>query len=88
MRSDEIAYCRVCGFDPEEFPWGADGTEPSWEICPCCGVEYGYDDATIVGVARYRQSWLDAGAPWADLSTPKDGLDLAERLMRVPERYR
>lgn len=36
--------CPVCGFDGlKEAPYGPD-KEPSYEICPNCGVEFGFDD--------------------------------------------
>lgn len=36
-------YCRVCGLYLGYQPWGEDGKTPSYEICPCCGVEFGYE---------------------------------------------
>ncbi|MDE0547415.1 hypothetical protein [Microbacterium sp. C7(2022)] len=87
MHSDENAYCRVCGYEPADAPWGADGTEPSWEICPCCGVEFGYEDASAAGVRKYRERWVAAGAPWSDPTTPLDDLELNERLARISPRY-
>ena len=36
-------YCPACGFPLEFEPW-ANGS-PSDEICPCCGIQFGYDDA-------------------------------------------
>lgn len=35
--------CLVCGYDLGFAPWV--GVFPSDEICPCCGIQYGYDDA-------------------------------------------
>lgn len=64
------SYCRVCGYEPEEPPWGEDGCTPSFEICPSCGVEWGYQDATDAGVRRYRAAWLANGGNWADQSVP------------------
>jgi hypothetical protein len=61
---------------------------PSYEICPSCGVEHGYEDATLVGVRRYREQWLAAGGRWVDHTVPEDGMSAQERLQRVPETYR
>lgn len=83
MLSDAKNYCRVCGYEPTDAPWGPDGTDPSWEICPCCGVEFGYEDATASGVVRFREQWLGAGAPWSDAATSRDGLGVEGRLARV-----
>lgn len=57
---DQLYKCRVCGFPQADPPWGLDGRTPSFDICACCGVEFGYEDATAEGVERYRQEWLDS----------------------------
>lgn len=38
--------CRVCGYYIDDLPWGKDGNCPTYEICPCCGDEF--------GTAKYR----------------------------------
>jgi hypothetical protein len=38
--------CRVCGLDQQSPPWGVDGKSPTYAICDCCGVEFGYEDST------------------------------------------
>lgn len=88
MHSDQARFCRVCGFESDDPPWGLDGLTPTFEICPACGVEYGYEDATPVGVRRYREKWLAAGSRWSDRTVAEDGLGVAEQLQRVPEEYR
>ena len=38
-------------------------TEPldmSYNICPCCGTEFGYDDFTLTH-AQLRERWIDGG---------------------------
>ncbi len=59
-------YCRVCGLEQLTYPWGADGTKPSFEICACCGVEFGNDDSTPTAVRRAREKWMTAKYVWAD----------------------
>jgi len=41
----ELKYtCPVCGFNGlKEAPYGPN-QEPSYEICPNCGFEFGFDD--------------------------------------------
>ena len=40
-------YCTVCGLPLGDFaPWGDDKESPTFDICPCCGVEYGNEDYT------------------------------------------
>ena len=33
--------CRVCGYINDEITWEK-GIYPTYNICPCCGVEFGY----------------------------------------------
>jgi hypothetical protein len=55
--------CPVCGFDRlSEPPYDKFG-DPSFEICPSCGTEFGYQDARK-SHAELRQRWLQAGATW------------------------
>ena len=51
--------CPVCSFgDATSAPYDAD----AWyqEICPCCGTQFGYDDATRPH-AVLRENWIAAG---------------------------
>lgn len=57
-------FCRVCGAEQFFLPWGADGKTPSFEICDCCGVEFGYEDSTQAVVEHYRAQWVASGAKW------------------------
>lgn len=54
-----VYTCPVCGCaELEEEP-----TPTSYEICPQCGVEFGYDDAnTLYDVLR--EGWIAAGRPF------------------------
>lgn len=40
--------CPVCGviLESDELPYslGSDGPCASFDICPCCGIQYGLDD--------------------------------------------
>jgi hypothetical protein len=40
-----------------------------YNICPCCGVEYGVDDA-FDSHEELRDMWLQAGAPWFSSEYP------------------
>ena len=76
-------YCPVCGYEAAEPPWGEDGRTPTFDYCPCCGVEWGYQDSSPLGIQRFRATWLEAGAPWQDASERHDGLSTAARLRRI-----
>ncbi|MGH7136511.1 MAG: hypothetical protein ACREHD_12280 [Pirellulales bacterium] len=63
MRNDLDVTCLVCGYPHlSEPPYDESGCA-SFEICPSCGTEFGYDDATKP-IEALRQEWLDGGAPW------------------------
>ncbi len=58
MPNDQLT-CHVCGLVQDEPPWGGDGRTPTFDICDCCGVEFGYEDSTLESVRRYRKAWLE-----------------------------
>jgi len=49
--------CPVCGYDNLPF------IPHDYNICPCCGTEFGSDDLDF-SHDELRQRWLLAGAPW------------------------
>jgi ribosomal protein L37E len=54
--------CPVCGFDGLKEPAFGPHNEPSYEICPRCGFEPGYNagnDAAII--KKLRQCWMENG---------------------------
>jgi hypothetical protein len=73
--------CPVCGWDRiEEDPMGR-----TFEICPCCGTEYGYQDAGRTH-AELRQDWIEDGmAWWSCVRAAPDGWNPQEQLKRVTE---
>ena len=51
--------CHICGYtELNEGSWGEDGNSPSFDICPCCGVEFGYEDCFEIEINKYRVNWL------------------------------
>ncbi|MEY8346871.1 hypothetical protein AALF16_00900 [Bacillus cereus] len=54
--------CPVCGYDGlEEQAYDEDG-DSSYEICFCCGFEYGFDDLDQgYSFEQYRQEWVEQG---------------------------
>jgi hypothetical protein len=81
--------CLACGY------WGL--TEPPWrggsasdEICPCCGLHFGYDDAfggrVDLRPAFYhgwRLKWRKAGMRWWSPDPPPVGWDPEEQLQAL-----
>jgi hypothetical protein len=85
--TDPSHCCRVCGLDQGEPPWGEDGKTPSFEICGCCGTDFGYQDCFIEGIKRARKEWLDHGGKWNTIKEkPIDG-SLEKQLAQIPPEY-
>jgi len=80
--------CRVCGLYIEELPWGASGDTPTYEICPCCGVEFGYEDLTVESTKNHRERWLTTGAKWFTPKDKPDGWDLEKQLLQIPYSFK
>ena len=78
-------YCRVCGLYLMDKPWGDDGETPTFEICPCCGVEFGNEDSTLTSIRRYRIQWLEQGTPWFDITKKPKDWKLVEQLQNISE---
>jgi hypothetical protein len=75
--------CRVCGLLQSEPPWGCDGTSPTYDYCPCCGVEFGYGDASPAAVQRWRENWIAKGAKWAEPEEKPANWNMQEQLIPV-----
>jgi hypothetical protein len=80
--------CRVCGLLQGDPPWGEDGSSPTFNICPCCGVEFGYEDSLVKGVHLYREAWLKKGAPWQKPKNRPQDWDLEAQLSQVPGEFK
>ena len=86
--SNGLNVCRVCGAKQLELPQGEDGLTPSYEICDCCGVEFGYEDMNINALKRYREKWLKKGAVWYREKEKPAVWSLDDQLKNIPEQYR
>lgn len=61
--------CPVCAWPALDDPPSDASGFGSHEICPCCGTQFGYDDART-SHADLRQRWVQAGARWFSAATP------------------
>jgi len=66
---NEVFNCPACGFLLDFEPWS--NGSPSDEICPCCGIQFGYDDAAGGNMQRrselykeWQRDWISKGMPW------------------------
>jgi rubredoxin len=54
------------GLSPYFMQYG----EPSYEVCSCCGFEFGNDDNPGISPGQsfedYRREWIASGAQWLD----------------------
>jgi hypothetical protein len=69
--------CPVCGYDLGFEPWERGAS--SDEICPSCGIQFGYDDVPEGGglqgtreeiYAQWRSMWIERGMPWYSIGRP------------------
>lgn len=85
---NKLKICRVCGLCSEDFfPWGEDGNTPSFEICFCCGTQFGYEDNNIDAIHAYRGKWIENGAKWHDPKMKPENWSLEEQLENIPKEY-
>jgi hypothetical protein len=80
----EERNCRVCGLYIDEAPWGEDGKTPTYDICPCCGVEFGNEDYILESVKRYRDSWLNGKMRWFEPKRQPENWKIEEQLKNIP----
>ncbi len=85
---NQSPYCRVCGLDQEELPWGKDGKSPSFAICDCCGVEFGYQDCNKKYVSKFRNIWLSSGCNWFGPKKKPVNWSLEEQLKNIPKEFK
>jgi hypothetical protein len=82
----EVSFtCPVCGYpglreEPRSPAKGA-----SYEICPSCGFQFGFDDEDQgISDEQWRKRWLDSGMPWTSVGKyPPPGWDPREQLKRL-----
>lgn len=60
---------------------------PSYEVCSCCGFEFGNDDdpgtASPVTFEQYLAEWISDGTHWLDATKRPTNWSLEEQLMRA-----
>jgi hypothetical protein len=83
LNSDDKHTCPVCGYAGlDEAPYDEFGCS-SYDICPCCGTEFGYDDSSVAH-DDLRKKWVSNGMPWwsKHLTAPSDW-DPIEQMKRA-----
>ena len=85
MNAMSSHICPVCGFDGLDEPPTTPECGDSYEICSCCGFQFGVSDGdrgfTYEG---WRQAWISGGMRWWSTSRPAPpGWDPDAQLRRV-----
>ena len=76
--------CHVCGYSNlDEPPYGLDGSIASFDICPCCGVEFGYEDCQLSSYERYKNEWIISGSNWFDEELKPSNWNLEKQLSNI-----
>lgn len=88
MQTEYKYNCRVCGLRQDEPIWGEDGNSPSYDICPCCGVEFGYGDTTIDNCKAIRKDWIAKGMKWSFPEEKPSNWSWDEQKKHIPPKYR
>ena len=85
MRAKGKFTCPICGWGDLEFQPRSETTGGSYEICPCCGFQFGYDDEDQdISDEEWRRRWVAKGMPWfARTRRPPPGWDPVEQLRRL-----
>lgn len=86
-KNNHILNCRVCGLDQGFKPWGADGETPSFDICDCCGLTFGYQDCQISAIRKHRSQWLENEARWHCPKEKPENWSLEEQMKNIPEEF-
>ncbi|MEW9702988.1 hypothetical protein [Paenibacillus sp. SI8] len=78
--------CTLCGYSNLKFaPWTQKGLSPSYEICPCCGVEFGVDDINKAAYEIYKKEWFESGNKWFMESKKPNNWNLQDQLKKISQ---
>jgi len=74
MENNKKYQCPVCGYGLDFEPWDQN-EEPADEMCPQCGIQFGYDDAAGGDTNKrqeiykqWRERWEKKGKTWEPLN--------------------
>lgn len=83
--------CPACGFAGlTDQPWS--GQSPSDDICPSCGIQFGYHDARGTDALQrmriyreWRERWIEAGMNWhaARIQPPPSNWNPADQVAKL-----
>jgi hypothetical protein len=84
-------FCPVCGYDLGFPAW--DDDSPSDEICPSCGIQFGYDDSKDGEFRKgqyfgWRKKWIQNGCIWSSKNPQPKGWNPKKQLENIPENFK
>lgn len=80
-------FCRICGLDHGEEGVRMSSGMPTFNICECCGTEFGYDD--LNNWSQYRKYWLyELKCKWMDETYKPANWSLCTQLLNIPEKFK
>jgi len=82
-----MSPCPVCAYPKLAEPPRSKSGGGSYEICPCCGFQFGVDDDDKgLTYAQWRQRWIADGAEWWSSKTkPPANWDAEKQLATLPK---
>lgn len=93
MNMENNKNCYVCGYHLDFVPW-AIGI-PSDEICPSCGIHFGYDDAAGGDLEKrrliykqWRDNWVNSGMKWWSKNNLPADFNPKNQLHKIPIEWR
>lgn len=75
--------CPVCGYPNLDEQSMDENGRPSFDICDCCGIEFGYEDCTATSIAEFRDKWIKSGGQWFCENEKPDNWDIKEQLSNI-----
>lgn len=78
--------CRVCGFHTET-PIRDEDNNATYEICSCCGVEFGYEDYTKESTLKYREKWINSSCEWFESKLKPQDWNLDEQMKNINSEF-
>ena len=80
------SICRVCGYDTNSPTWYKPN-DASFDICPCCSVEFGIQDINLDGARDFRMYWLSKGAEWFSPEYKPEKWNVFEQMKQIPKEW-
>jgi hypothetical protein len=76
--------CPICGFNGLKEPPYNKENDPSFEICPCCGFEFGFDgENSPERFGEYRKHWIAEGTPWFNSKLKPINWDYKKQIEKI-----